>query len=77
MLKNFLNSTKTTLKKSRIRIFRPQKWSKMTPQNRQRTTFLTENLGSQDHLPTFQAENTPTSGTFKTENNPRTLLKQL
>ena len=35
MPKHFLNNSKTTLKKSRIRLFWPPKWPKMTPQNGQ------------------------------------------
>ena len=35
MPKHFLNKSKTTLKKSRIRLFRPPKFPKMTFQNRQ------------------------------------------
>ena len=39
--------------------------------------ILTQNLNYRGHLWTFEAENTPKSGSFKVENNAQTLLKQL
>ena len=77
MPKHFLNNSKTTLKKSRKRLFRPPKWPKMTPQTAKMSLFLTEYFDFRGHLSTFRAEKTPKSRPFKVENNAQTLPKQL
>ena len=72
-----LKNSQTTLKKSRIRLFRPPKWPKMTPQNRQnKLTFewIFQFSGSFINLSSWKY---PQSRPFKVENNSQTLPKQL
>ena len=68
MLKNFLNDSKTTLKKSRKRLFWPPKWSKMTPENGQNDQIFDPKFRFWGSFINLRAQNTPKSRPFKAEN---------
>ena len=77
MPKHFLNYSKSTLKKSKKRLFWPQNGQKWPLKSAKMSNFLTENFDFWGYLNTFWAENTPKSRPFKVENNAQTLPKQL
>ena len=58
MLKQLSNNSKITLKKSRIRLFRPPKWSKMTPQISQNEQSFDPKSQFSRSFMTFEAQNT-------------------
>ena len=64
-LKNSLNDSKPSLKKSRKRLFLPTKWSEMTPQNGQNEEICNVKFQFSGSFINLQAENTPKSRPFK------------
>ena len=74
---NFLNNSKTTLKKSRKRLFHFQNGQKWPLKTAKMTRFSMGNFDCGGHLSTFPDENTPKSWSLKVENNARILRTQL
>ena len=77
MPKQFLNNSKTTLKRSSIRLFQPPNCQKVTISKVKNGSNFDRNLRFRGLLSTFSAENTPKRGTFQTKNNAQTIPKQL
>ena len=77
MLKNSVNDSKITLKKSRKRLFRTPKMVKNDHQNGQNEQILIENLNFRGHLSTFRAENIHNRWPFQAKNNAQTFSKEV
>ena len=67
--KHLLFNSKTTLKKSKVRLFQPVKWPELTLSMSEVDSFLTEDSNFRCHLLSFGGKNTVKSGSFKVEND--------
>ena len=77
MLKNFLNESQTTLKKSRKRLFDPKNGRKLALKTAKMSKFLYQNFYFGDHLSTFWAKNTQKSRPLNAQIIACSLPKQL